>query len=190
MLIIDSCSERVRPHLALIEKEKQTAHAEQHPPTASARQPAFDDSPVTADALLNHYKKTQPAALAEKADHWYCYALVRGDLKMPLGKLGSQVGHAFDYLADLAQAQSPERKAAYRSRVTGGSKVVLKSKNQSQLIATYNAIRALGIPASLVIDSEHVLLPHFTGEPVITAIGIGPCQKAEVQPLLKKFNCV
>jgi peptidyl-tRNA hydrolase len=109
---------------------------------------------------------------------------------MPAGKLSAQTGHAYGDLLDLATEIAPERKERYRNRDTGGSKVTLKAKNQNQLINAYNAAMSAGIPAVVVVDQEHVMLPHFNGEPIITAIGIGPCTKSEVRHITKKFNCV
>ncbi|MCF2903096.1 peptidyl-tRNA hydrolase [Pseudoalteromonas sp. OFAV1] len=109
---------------------------------------------------------------------------------MPPGKLSAQAGHAYGDVLDLARQISPERTDNYRNPDKGGSKVTLKARNQNQLINAYNAAVQAGIPAKIVVDRDHVLLPHFTGEPVITALGIGPCKQAEVRHITKKFNCV
>lgn len=109
---------------------------------------------------------------------------------MPAGKLSAQTGHAYGDVLDLARIQAPERAQDYRNLSKGGSKVTLKARNQSQLLSAYNAALEAGIPATVVVDQGHVLLPHFTGEPIITAIGIGPCTQSEVSHITKKFNCV
>lgn len=109
---------------------------------------------------------------------------------MPAGKLSAQAGHAYGDLLCLAIEQFPERAKNYRNLEKGGSKVTLKARNQSQLIKAYNAAKEAGFPVTVVVDQGHIFPPHFTGEPIITAIGIGPCTQAEVGYITKKFNCV
>jgi PTH2 family peptidyl-tRNA hydrolase len=109
---------------------------------------------------------------------------------MPTGKLSAQAGHAYTDTLSLAHEQTPERYDNYRNDALGGSKVTLKAKNENQLITAYNKTLELGIPCSVVVDREHILPPHFDGSPVITALGIGPCTKSEIQSITKKFNCV
>lgn len=109
---------------------------------------------------------------------------------MTAGKMSSQAGHAYtDTLFDANQ-HFPDRVKNYRNRTTGGSKVTLEARNENQLLEAYRAISALGIPCSIVVDSGHIMLPHFDGTPVITTLGIGPCTKSECHSVTKKFNCV
>jgi len=131
-------------------------------------------------------KNDKPISL-DKENHLYLYAIIRSDLEMPTGKLASQAGHAF---TDVLAIADPEQVAHYRNENKGGSKVTLKAKNQHQLLRAYLEIRALGIPVVAVVDREHVLPPHFDGNPIITAIGIGPCKRSEVRHILKKFQVV
>lgn len=90
--------------------------------------------------------------------------------------------HALDVAPDIA--------LKYRSPAHGGSKVVLRSKNQNQLISAYLKAMELGIPCALVADRHHVLPPHFDGSPVLTALGIGPCTRDQARQITKKFQCV
>lgn len=109
---------------------------------------------------------------------------------MPAGKLAAQAGHAFgDSFAD-AQRTQPDIAELYRKPERGGSKVVMRAKNQHHLIKGYIQARALGIPCALIVDQHHILLPHFNGQPVITALGIGPCTKEQARAVTKKFQCV
>lgn len=109
---------------------------------------------------------------------------------MPAGKSHSQMGHAFTDTLMNAQEYHPEAVLRYRNRNSGGSKVALKAKNESQLISAYNKARAAGLPCSIVVDQEHILPPHFDGKPIITALGIGPCTKEEARQIVKKFQCL
>ena len=114
-------------------------------------------------------------------------------------------GHPESATADAAALQEIERfsdalwmehglsentLAAYRNDHTGGSKVTLKAKNANQLIRAYREALEAGLPCALIVDQHHVMPPHFTGEPVITAVGIGPCTKAQARSITKRFNCL
>lgn len=122
--------------------------------------------------------------------HLYQYAIIRGDLDMPPGKLAAQAGHAYtDSLFD-AWITDPGLALSYRDRSSGGSKVTIKAKNQQQLIKAYAHAKELGIPCALIVDQHHILPPHFTGEPIITAVGIGPCTKDDCREITKKFRCI
>jgi len=123
----------------------------------------------------------------DKENHFYCYAIVRGDLEMPAGKLSAQSGHAY---TDVLACASPERVKNYRQSDLGGSKVTLRAKNLHHLMRAYIELSAAGIPVAPVVDCEHVFPPHFDGSPVITALGVGPCKKSEVHHILKRFNTV
>jgi PTH2 family peptidyl-tRNA hydrolase len=128
------------------------------------------------------------------SDHLYQYAIIDGSLDMHLdpGKLGAQVGHAFGDSFRQLELKDPETAAAYRDRESGkgGSKVILEAKNAQHLINALNKARKLGLPCALIVDQHHIMLPHFTGRPIITAIGIGPCTKAQSREVTKKFQCV
>src|SRR5258707_1226212 len=101
------------------------------------------------------------------------YAIIRGDLAMPPGKMASQAGHAF---CDSLSTASPESAAAYLAD-GHGTKVVLVAPDEAALRAAYHDAREVGIPCALVIDSGHVMPPHFTDAPVVTALGLGPMRR-------------
>lgn len=69
-----------------------------------------------------------------------------------------------------------------------GTNVVLKSKNLNQLERAYREAKAAGIPCVLIEDEGHVMPPFFDGSPIITALGIGPATREQVQHITKKFN--
>ncbi len=123
-------------------------------------------------------------------EHLYQYAIIRGDLDMPAGKLSAQAGHAYTDSLFEAQINDPERALAYRDRTRGGSKVTVKAKNVTQLLKAYASARELGLPCALIVDQHHILPPHFDGNPIITAVGIGPCTKEECREITKKFRCI
>lgn len=115
---------------------------------------------------------------------------MRSDLEMPSGKLSSQAGHAYADTLNKCLELNPDRYHNYRNPSKGGSKVTLKAKNENQLITAFNKARELGLPCAIIVDREHVLPPHFNGDPIITALGIGACTKEEVRSVVKKFQCL
>ena len=110
---------------------------------------------------------------------------------MPPGKLSAQAGHAYTDALWACLDQDPARALSYRaSGGIGGSKVTLKAKNLYALERAMRECEAAGIPHALITDRDHVLLPHFTGEPVVTALGIGPCKRSECRHITKRFQVV
>lgn len=104
--------------------------------------------------------------------------------------MSAQTGHAYSNVITYAKDLYPERYNLYRTDKITGSKVTLKAKNINQLIIAYEKAIEADIPAVLVVDQEHILPPDFKGQPIITALGIGPCTKEEVKFITKKFQCV
>lgn len=84
----------------------------------------------------------------------------------------------------------PEVVSNYRNNDIGGSKVALKAKNLSHLLKAYDQAKSSGLPCALITDSGHVLPPHFDGNPIVTALGIGPCTKDLCKHITKRFRCI
>jgi peptidyl-tRNA hydrolase len=117
------------------------------------------------------------------------YAIVRNDLEMSPGKLAAQTGHAFLDTFDQCRKEYPDRAEQYHNGCHG-TKVVLGAKSLDQILSTYELVRSVGIPCTLITDSGHVMPPHFDGEPVVTALGIGPALREEIRHITKKFQLV
>lgn len=99
---------------------------------------------------------------------------------MPPGKMAAQSGHAF---VEAYLASEPQRALAYRDPI--GTKVVCTGSLFRILKAEAECER-LGVPHALIEDSGHVMPPHFTGEPIVTALGIGLHPEAE--RVARRFN--
>lgn len=106
---------------------------------------------------------------------------------MSAGKLASQAGHAFLDAYDQCRKDYPDRAEEYN---TSGTKVVLRAKSSEHLIRAEQEAKALGIPCSLIIDSGHIMPPYFDGNPIITALGIGPATRSEIKRITKRFQLV
>jgi PTH2 family peptidyl-tRNA hydrolase len=123
-------------------------------------------------------------------EHLYQYAIIRGDLDMPPGKLSAQAGHCYGDSFANAEKLDPATATSYRDRTSGGSKVTLVAKNQTQLIKAFAKAREIGLPCALIVDQHHIMPPHFNGQPIITGLGIGPCTKDQCREITKKFRCL
>lgn len=106
---------------------------------------------------------------------------------MPPGKLGSQAGHAYLNAYLSSQEKRPDI-AAFYQRDGLGTKCLLEADNQDKLLKAYYACLEAGIPCSLIIDQHHIMPPHFTGDPIITALGIGPARRDEIHHITKRFS--
>lgn len=148
----------------------------------------FDDKSFQAhiDSILQERARTMQA-FDENHRPINMYAIYRADLEMAPGKLASQTGHAFALAFEEAQRQDPEFCAEYKG--TGnGTKLVMYAKNQGQLLRAYRELLELDVPCALVIDRGHVLPPHFNGQPIITALGIGPVYADRIQSITKRYT--
>ena len=104
---------------------------------------------------------------------------------MSPGKIASQAGHA--YLGAFLQCQelSPHLLAEYLKDFPG-TKVCLKDKNLDALLRAQAEAQSSGIPCSLITDSG---CPNFfNGEPIITAIGLGPARENEIKHITRRFQ--
>lgn len=118
------------------------------------------------------------------------YAIVRGDLEMTTGKLASQACHAAKNCAIIAQKNDPRLLETYQGPDFIGTQIILKAKNQEAILKAYEAAKEAGLITSLIVDQHHVMLPHFTGDPIITALGIGPCTREQAHQITKRFEVV
>jgi PTH2 family peptidyl-tRNA hydrolase len=109
---------------------------------------------------------------------------------MPSGKLSSQAGHAYTDTLWQAYDHDPDLALRYRRDGAGGSKVTIKAKNLAAILRAQRECEDAGIPHALITDRDHILLPHFDGSPVVTALGIGPCTKDECRHITKRFQVV
>ncbi len=104
---------------------------------------------------------------------------------MTPGKAASQAAHA--------SLDSFVKSPYYLARAyldSGGTKVVLIGKNEAMLRCALAEAERRGIPCALIVESGHIMPPAFDGTPIVTAIGIGPALRSEVQGITNKFHCM
>ncbi len=106
---------------------------------------------------------------------------------MSPGKAASQAGHAYKMITKQMLEKYPHLAKQYFSDGIG-TNVCLKSKNLSKLLEAHERAKEANIPCELITDSGHIMPPHFTGQPVITALGIGPATREQISHITKRFS--
>lgn len=97
--------------------------------------------------------------------------MVRTDLKLGKGKLAAQVAHA----AVESFLKTPE-KDQKKWIDENQKKIVLKVKNEKDLIEIYEKAKWAALPSVLIRDAGHTQVPPGTK----TAVGIGPADEEKV----------
>lgn len=115
------------------------------------------------------------------------YAIIREDLEMTSGKATAQAGHAFLNTFLEAQKVNPELADLYHKDGIG-TKVCLVGADEIDLQLAHLQAKDENLPTYLVVDSGHIMPPHFTGEPIVTALGIGPCTRDQIKDIVKGFK--
>jgi peptidyl-tRNA hydrolase, PTH2 family len=91
--------------------------------------------------------------------------LVRQDLKLPKGKLAAQAAHA---AVEVTLKSSRIKVAKWRSE--GQKKVVLKVKDEKELIRFMQQAKDAGLKTALITDAGRTCIAPGTR----TCLGIGP----------------
>ena len=107
--------------------------------------------------------------------------LMRQDLKLPKGKLAAQAAHA----AVEAALRSPERLIrAWRQE--GMAKVVLKVKDERELLQHLQQAKDAGIITALITDAGRTVVEPGTK----TCGALGPADDAEIDRLVGSLKLV
>jgi peptidyl-tRNA hydrolase, PTH2 family len=91
--------------------------------------------------------------------------LARIDLKLPVGKLAAQVAHAS--VSSYDKSNSAKKKKWLSE---GMKKVVLKVKDEKELLKYADSARMAGLATSIITDAGRTVVEPGT----ITCVGIGP----------------
>ncbi len=105
--------------------------------------------------------------------------LVRKDLKMPAGKLASQVSHAS---VSAVLKSSKDKVEAWEEQ--GMKKVVLKVKDEKELLSYEKQAKKHKLVASLIKDIGKT----FFSKPTITCLGIGPDKEDLIDKITGKLK--
>ncbi|MBI2658537.1 peptidyl-tRNA hydrolase [Candidatus Woesearchaeota archaeon] len=105
--------------------------------------------------------------------------LVREDLKLPKGKLSAQVAHA-----SVDAALKSDKKIVELWKKDGGKKIVLKVKDEKELLRYKQMAEDLGLKTALIKDAGHTVLEPGT----ITCLGIGPDEEQKIDKVSGKLR--
>ena len=105
--------------------------------------------------------------------------LVRQDLKLPKGKLAAQAAHA-SVEAVLKSEDSMVK--AWRSE--GMAKIVVKVKDDKELIKYFQQAKDGGLVASLITDAGRTVIAPGTK----TCVAIGPDQEEEIDKITGELS--
>lgn len=114
------------------------------------------------------------------------YCVMRSDLAavagkpIPLGKLISQGGHAFDGCIEVC----PE--LLYLEYVNDGArpKITIEAKNEHALRRAFAECQQAGLSCYLVTDAGRTVFP----EPTMTCLGIGPVRRIDLPKYVRNFQ--
>lgn len=105
--------------------------------------------------------------------------LVRTDLKMAKGKIASQVSHA----SVEAVLKSNNNKVSLWKK-QGMKKVVLKVKDEKELLNYKNKATRLGLKNSLIRDAGRTQIKAGS----VTALGIGPDEASKIDKVTSSLK--
>lgn len=91
--------------------------------------------------------------------------LVRQDLKLPKGKLAAQAAHA-----SVEAVLKSDSDLVKRWRAEGMAKIVLKVKDENELVKYFQQAKEEGLAVSLITDAGRTVIAPGTR----TCVGIGP----------------
>lgn len=113
--------------------------------------------------------------------HYKQVIVFRADLKMSKGKIAAQAGHAAVSAAEEARRNHRDWFEAWLEE--GQCKVVLKVKNEDELLELEKKAKELGLPNALITDRGLTEIPPGT----ITCLGIGPAPAEKVDKITGKL---
>ncbi|MBI2146320.1 peptidyl-tRNA hydrolase [Candidatus Woesearchaeota archaeon] len=104
--------------------------------------------------------------------------LVRQDLKLPKGKLAAQVAHA-----SVDAVLKSDKKIVNAWMQEGMAKIVLKVKDEKELLHYFQHAKDTGITASLITDAGRTVIAPGTK----TCVGIGPDAEEKIDRITGKL---
>jgi len=108
------------------------------------------------------------------------WCAVRTDLDMPVGKVANQAGHAF--VAALWAA--PHDIAVAYMGDDGQGKIVVRVKNESELVKMYQICKDAGLTSIIVKDQGRTVF----GEPTFTTMAVGPCRASDLPKPFRRLR--
>ena len=104
--------------------------------------------------------------------------LVRLDLKLPKGKLAAQAAHA-----SVEAVLKSESSIVKSWRREGMEKVVLKVKDEKELLHYFQLAKEADLVTALITDAGHTVVAPGTK----TCVGIGPDEEEKIDSITGKL---
>ena len=104
--------------------------------------------------------------------------LVRQDLKLPKGKLAAQAAHA-----SVEAVLKSESSIVKSWRREGMEKVVLKVKDEKELLHYFQLAKKADLVTALITDAGHTVVAPGTK----TCVGIGPNEEEKIDNITGKL---
>ncbi|MEM3702865.1 MAG: peptidyl-tRNA hydrolase Pth2 [Candidatus Bathyarchaeia archaeon] len=101
----------------------------------------------------------------------------RSDLKLSKGKIAAQAGHAAVSASEEARKNKRKWWEAWMNE--GQRKVVVKVKDEKELLALERQAKELALPCALIVDRGLTEIPPGT----VTCLGIGPAPAEKVDKI-------
>ena len=105
--------------------------------------------------------------------------LVREDLKLPKGKLAAQSSHA-----SVDATLKSDKKIIEMWKKEGGKKIILKVKDEKELLDYKRLADSYGLKTALIIDAGLTVLEPGT----MTCLGIGPDSDEKIDKVSGKLK--
>ncbi len=105
--------------------------------------------------------------------------LVRQDLKLPKGKLAAQAAHA-----SVEAVLNSDKRKVQEWRAEGMAKIVLKVKDEKELLFYLRQAKEAGLTASLITDAGRTVIAPGTK----TCAGIGPDEEENIDKITGKLK--
>ena len=105
--------------------------------------------------------------------------LVRQDLKLPKGKLAAQAAHA-----SVEAVLKSDLNIVKKWRSEGMAKIVLKVKDEKELIKYFQTAKDEGLTVSLITDAGKTVIAPGTK----TCVGIGPDEEEKIDPITEELS--
>ena len=107
--------------------------------------------------------------------------LVRQDLKLPKGKLAAQAAHA-----SVEAVLRSDEEMVKRWRMEGMAKIVIKVKDEKELVKYFQQAKDEDIVASLITDAGKTVVAPGTR----TCLAIGPAKEEDVDAVTAELKMV
>tara|TARA_Y100000310_G_C20426123_1_gene689156 strand:- start:353 stop:691 length:339 start_codon:yes stop_codon:yes gene_type:complete len=105
--------------------------------------------------------------------------LVRQDLKLPKGKCSAQCSHA-----SVEAVLKSDSKMVKEWRDEGMAKIVLKVKDEKELVKYFQLAKDEGLVASLITDAGRTVIAPGTK----TCVGIGPDEEEKIDKVTSELS--